>query len=618
MEKSSGERWHHTIFIVFICILACFYYYHFFIDRVQVRVEIEVSQKSAFKLYWSDDKQQFSEKHSAVKRVYPNQSNYEFSIPGLADYTQIRIDPMRYGGEALLKTITISQKGYEPIEVDLVQLQPLNQLENITISDAGLHFRSTGKDPFFLYSLKFKSIPFRWLNDFLTLVSIALLLIIVVNSWTSLRPDFGYVPILLSMVLILIVVMAAISKRNVHPDEYVHIAATSYYENHWLPPEVDAKEIEDTYSVYGMSRLNNGEVYYLLAGKVAWLSGALGMDNPLSARLFNVMLFLLIVSYTVCSVPARVVAVPFLISPQIWYVFSYCTSDAFALFICFLAGCELVRPASFLNKALLSESILKRIISALLIGLLLGLLFLLKKNYYPFIAIFYFCLLIRIFHAEESMNRMRLIFRIFIFTVLAIGVAGFRMGMDYYVNGMDRQEKLLVMQEKTANKHFKPSTKLEEKHIYLHKKDRGIPLKSLIVKDKWFGKTFKTGFGMYGYFTIIGPETYYEIVKWFALALLAYTLANVLIRGSTTDMMLAALVVMMSIALIGASLHHSWTMDFQAQGRYLFPILSMFGVILGRCRTIFETRLFVLSVSQLYLVGLYSFIFVALMNIPRG
>ncbi len=83
-------------------------------------------------------------------------------------------------------------------------------------------------------------------------------------------------------------------------------------------------------------------------------------------------------------------------------------------------------------------------------------------------------------------------------------------------------------------------------------------------------------------------------------------------------MMLAALVMVMSIALIGASLHHSWTMDFQAQGRYLFPLLSMFGVLLGRCRTIFETRLFVLSVTQLYLLGLYSFIFVALMNIPRG
>ena len=71
------------------------------------------------------------------------------------------------------------------------------------------------------------------------------------------------------------------------------------------------------------------------------------------------------------------------------------------------------------------------------------------------------------------------------------------------------------------------------------------------------------------------------------------------------------------MALIGVSLYHSWTMDFQAQGRYLFPILCMFGVLLGRCRQLFDTRLFILSVSQLYVLGLYSFIFIALINIPR-
>ena len=173
------------------------------------------------------------------------------------------------------------------------------------------------------------------------------------------------------------------------------------------------------------------------------------------------------------------------------------------------------------------------------------------------------------------------------------------------------------MQEKMAKERFKPSTELSQKHIYLYMKDRGIPLKSLIVKDKWFGKTFKTGMGMYGYFTIRGPEIYYEIAQWFSVVLLVYTLGMVLIRGSTSDAVFLAAILSLAAALIGASLHHSWTMDFQAQGRYLFPILCMFGILIGKYKDLFEKRLFVLSVSQLYILGLYSFIFVALVNIPR-
>ncbi len=613
-KATARESMYQKVFMLFICILASAYYYTFFIDRAQVVLEIEVSQKTFFKLYWADDSQQFSEKNSALQHLRPSQNKYEFSVPGLGGFTSLRFDPIQYGGEALLKNITISPKGYKSITVDLSELQPLNQVDNIISSAEGLQFSSTGNDPFFLYLPQFEKEPFIWFNDLFMMVSLCLILIIIVYYCSSLRGDFGFVPVMLSMVLMLVVIMAGISARNIHPDEYVHLAAASYYQDNWLPPEIEDEAIENTYSVYGMSRLNNGEIYYLLAGKSARFFKALNVDDLLSLRLLNVLLFSLIVLYTIHSIPARAVALPFLISPQIWYVFSYCTSDAFALFICFIAGCELIRPASLLNKALGSESVIKRILPTVTIALLLGLLFLLKKNYYPFIAFFYFCLLLRIVKPDSPGSRSTAVFRIIALTVFALCFAGIRIGMDYYVNGLDRQEKILTMQEKTAKKNFKPSTELEEKHIYLHKKARGIPLKSLIVKDKWFGKTFQTGFGMYGYFTIKAPPKYYEIAKWFALILLIYFLGTIFIRGSFEDSIVAIIAAMLSVALIGVSLYHSWTMDFQAQGRYLFPILCMSGVVLGRCRELFGARLFVLSVSQLYLLGLYSFIFVALVN----
>ncbi len=608
---------YQKVFVVFLCILACAYYYTFFIDRTQVALEIEVSQKTSFKLYWSDDSRQFSEKNSASLRLTPSQNKYEFSVAGLGGSGALRFDPIQYGGEALVKSITLSQKGYKTIGVDLKELQPLNQIDNIIHTAEGITFSSTGNDPFFLYIPHFEKESVNWSNDLFMMAAICLLLLIMVSCCSSLRADFGYVPVMMSMVLMLVIIMASASARNVHPDEYVHLAAASYYEDNWLPPAVEDEAIEDTYSVYGMSRLNNGEIYYLLAGKSARIFKALDVDGLRSLRSFNVLLFFLIVLYTIRSIPARAVALPFLISPQIWYIFSYCNSDAFALFICFLAGCELVRPGSLLNKALESDTLIKRILPTVAIALLLGMLFLLKKNYYPFIALFYFCLLVRIITFDSFGSRSTIVIRIIVLTVLAVGFAGIRIGMDYHVNGLDRQEKILSMQEKTARKIYKPSTDIHEKHIYLHKKDRGIPLKSLIVKDKWFAKTFQSGFGKYGYFTIEGPATYYEIVKWFASVLLIYFFATIFIRGSSEDTITAIITALLSVALIGVSLYHSWTMDFQAQGRYLFPIICMFGILLGRCRQLFDTRLFILSVSQLYFLGLYSFIFIALVNIPR-
>ena len=618
METTGRESLQWKVFAVFLCVIACSYYYFFFIDRAQVSLEIEVSQETFFKIYWADEKQQFSEKKSASQRLNPSQSTYEFSLTGQGGNTWLRFDPMQYSGEAVLKKITISQQGYKTVTVSLEELEPLNQIGTVTPSAGGLKFSSTGTDPFFLYPLQLERAPFQWIEDLVMMALICLLVVAIAACCSSLRRDFGFVPILLAMVLVLIVTMAQFSAENAHPDEYVHLAATSYYKTSWLPPAVEDESIKDTYSVYGMSRLNNGEIYYLLAGKAALFFETLQIDRLLSLRLFNVSLFALIVLFSVYSVPARAAALPFLVSPQVWYVFSYCTSDAFALFICFLVTCELVRPSSFLSKALTAESLVQRVLPTLVISLLLGLLFLLKNNYYPFIALFYVCLFWRILTSFDEINsRAALLVRIIVFTVLAVGLAGIRVGMDYYVNGPDRNEKLLAMQEKTAGYLYKPSTPLPEKHVYLYKKARGIPLKTLIVNNRWFGKTFNTGFGMYGYFTIGAPALYYELAKWFAVILLIYLLGTVFIRGSTGDYIVAIAAVLLSIALIGVSLYHSWTMDFQAQGRYLFPILSMFGVLLARCRRYFDTRLFVLSISQLYFLGLYSFIFIAIMNIPR-
>ncbi|MBW2660372.1 MAG: hypothetical protein JRC87_12425 [Deltaproteobacteria bacterium] len=426
-----------------------------------------------------------------------------------------------------------------------------------------------------------------------------------------------FVPFFLSGVLVLIIVMAGTSERNVHPDEYVHLQASSYYENHWLPPLFSDDSIRDSYSVYGVSRLNNGEVYYLFSGKFHSLLEDFRIPEHFSMRLFNIFLFSLILLSTLKNRYARMVAIPFLLSPQIWYIFSYCTSDAFALFITFRAGCELVDPMSLFNRFLKGGS--RQFFSGLLLmGFLLGCLFLLKMNYYPFIAFFYLCLGVQLFFGTVSPEeRNSALKRLVAVTIMGMLFLGLRLGADYLVNGFDQKTKIIEAQEKFAHPEYKPSTELEDKYGTLLRKDRGHTLKELVVTDHWFEKSFQSGFGVFGYFTIAASEVYYDMVRWTGVGLLIFVFGSIFIRGGLINSTVAFSVLVVFAVLIAASLHRSWTWDFQAQGRYIFPIVPMFGILYARTYKVIHQPFLILGVTCMYLLGMYAFIFQALLKIPR-
>jgi len=613
-DWGSHSRRKITWFTALICLLGCAYYFFFFYNRAVVELEIEVEQKTDFKLYWAAQNQSFSEKRRAGLTVVPETSRYTFFLTDLGSIERLRVDPFAYTGKGELKRLTLTQKGFEPISVDLEKLEPLHDIEKSVVIDKKLLTSSSGVDPHYLFFPEPVETATGMLHQLVPYAAICALILIVISGCAPLYRGFSYVPLLLAVVLVLIVVMAAVSKRNAHPDEYVHLAAASYYKDHLLPPHIEDQEIYQTYSAYGVSRLNNGEVYYLLAGKFASFLELFRVDSLLALRGFNIMLFGLIFLYAVRSVEARIVALPFLVSPEVWYIFSYCGSDGFGLFICFLVACELVRENSYLNQILAGDRPCP-IGSMVLFSALLGLLFLLKINYYPFIILVFAVTLYRWFRSRDK--RRAIFTRVLICSVLALLIAGLRIGADYYVNGADREEKLLAMQEKTANHWYKPSTELHKKHISMYMKQRGVSLENMIFQHNWFGHTFESGTGKYGYFTISGPGAYYELMKWLLIAFLLYIIVAIAVRGDSEGKLLALLVVGLSLALLAASIHRSWTVDFQAQGRYLFPILPMLGAVLARNRTAIESRLFVLLFMHLFLLSLYSFIFVALPNIPR-
>lgn len=607
-------------FFFFLCIFFSCLYLYFFTNRAYVELTIHSPEPTAFKIYWAKDGQPYSEKNRAQLRVEPTQTKYGFFLTNLTDITKLRIDPHQHHGISTIKKISIQQPGFKPIHIETVddfsRLNPLFGIIEYGISKDGLFTKSVGNDPQFEFIFTPEKGEFDLQNEVARIVALCLLLWLLYHFGAPLVKDLQYIPFFLAIIFILISLMAITSAENTHPDEYVHLDAARYYQNHWLPPDIDAPEIRHTYSVYGVSRLNTDEVSYLLTGKFSNLLAPFHVVEYQALRLFNVFLFGVILLFVIFRPEARPLVLPFLLTPQLWYTFSYYNSDAFALFIYFFACCQIVLPGSMLNTLLRKQFSRKYLFHYILFAVLFSLLLLVKKNYYILMFFLFFFYFWKNWYVTKEFKKECLL-RLLILILAGSSLAGVRKACDYYVNGFDRAERLAVIQEKLAESIYKPSTELHKKHMYLYMKARGNSLERIIKFDKWFAKTFRSTFGVYGYFTYSASDDYYKVVQWLGTAFLLFFIGSIIMKGGLQNIILLFVGLSFGVGLIGISLWHSWTSDFQAQGRYLFPILFLLGIIYSQTRDVFQKRIFSFFVFSMFAVSLYSFIYIALRNIPQ-
>ncbi len=84
------------------------------------------------------------------------------------------------------------------------------------------------------------------------------------------RPRFVY-PLLCTLLIaaatFVTLRIAITSDFDVHPDEFNHADAFCYYETHWWPPDLNADGLR--YSPWGMSRLHEEEIVYVIFGKLS-------------------------------------------------------------------------------------------------------------------------------------------------------------------------------------------------------------------------------------------------------------------------------------------------------------------------------------------------------------
>jgi len=455
------------------------------------------------------------------------------------------------------------------------------------------------------------------------------------------------------------------------PDEYQHRAAARYYIDHWLPPKAGEAATLDTYSNYGLSYLNETDFPYLFAGKFAALLAPVVSNHDLAFRLFDVLLLGILAAFCGMRPAAFLIFSPLLLSPQIWYIFSYFNGDAFALFLAMLIAYQVAAPGSLFNANLDSPGLRRNISGAVVLGLLIGLLALSKKNYLSFLAFVPVAvalarlgwqsavllaaaaiaaggvylkwaevplvqlwlaaaggaaLVLLAILAGPSTRRMRLnaLFKCAIVCVVAAAVIVPRVWWDVVRYGSDEQKwaAIVQLQEKLAQPVYKPSRIYSEKHdgyYGIGLRDRGLALRDLFRPPwDWHTKTFTTATGQYGWIEYRAQWPYYLMMAAGYLALLAVYVQAVAHSREVAAALGSLFVTIFAGLTIAAAIYHSWVNDFQAQGRYLFPIVAMLGIGLQSVRDKTQRQVVTCIVAACFALGAWSFIVIGLRQIPKS
>jgi hypothetical protein len=622
-RSGSGTRLGDQPFVVGLALVLCLLYLYFFAFRAIVQFELnyDFSQPSLFKVYWAGEGEDYSENRMNQVLVTDYRTQYRMFLSSLGDIERLRIDPIEFQGTVRLGSMIISELGYQTESLespsDLQRIEPRQQALPVDVDGDGVLITTAGRDGQF--ELKISSVR-TGLFPIIHIINVVLIFCLVVVSGKSLGFLFErdrYVPCCFLVVLLLAIAMAGVTGINVHPDESAHYAAVKYYSQHLLPPPIDSALAAGSFSVYGYSRLANLEAYYPLAGYFTWLLNPINLPPVFDSRVFGLLLLATLTLLTILNRNFRVFAVPLLISAQTWYLFSYANSEGFAIFLATLVSYQVADNSSRLNVLLMSPNHERNWIWLTLYGLLFGILLLSKTNFYFFVLFVGIYLLWKMIKGDFADQRL-LWLRLGTIAAIAVSVYGGRVAVDYGVNGPDTGARVAAAIEKNAQFEYKPSTPLNQKNIYLYLKDRGFSLDRIIHKEQWLEKTLYSGFGAYGFTQHFGSQSYYELVSYAGMAMLALIIFGSLIFGPPPTQSLLIIVTVCAVALIGMLLWRSWTISFQPQGRYLAPILPMLGILYYHVRPyIYDRGIMALTVAM-FLLGVYSFIFIGLHDIWKS
>ena len=152
-----------------------------------------------------------------------------------------------------------------------------------------------------------------------------------------------------------------------NPDEYHTLSAVNYYFSHFMPPDMRDPAIIDSYAIYGTTRHSEWTLFYFLTAKI----GQFFADPIIRVRFFTTVTFCIMAGIALKNVKKNwALSAMLLLTPQVWYLFSYCTSDSLDFFMSFLCMYEVMKKDSMLNRVLDEPFCKKQLLYMALLGLL--------------------------------------------------------------------------------------------------------------------------------------------------------------------------------------------------------------------------------------------------------
>lgn len=410
-------------------------------------------------------------------------------------------------------------------------------------------------------------------------------------------------------VLALILKGALFGSPAINPDESESFYSVNYYIHHWKIPDI--RELEpEAFSKFGTARLSELSLYYIISAQIARF---FTLEN--AVRFFSVLmaagLFYLLFSnlrknrYLLCVL---------FLTPQIWYLYTYCTSDALDFTVAVLVLYQLANPQSMLQK-LLRTGIGKRDVwRVLLLGFLFSNIFMSKQNYYV-IAIYAFSILLTELMMAKGEERKKKFRSCLLLAGASLLFLGIRYIPEFLHYGIYKQKVIVELQNEIAIPELRPASLPEVQSPAFNIHGKGVPLRELLFGMGLHTMLFRSFTGTYGCLEFPSPKWYFSLMG--ILYLIFYVLVSVSVlkgRGEKERKIKWGLLHFCSLVFYGLVIFNAYYIDFQAQGRYLLPVLVFFAHGAALNPETVKTKWFQILLCITALLSLYSF---AVFGIPN-
>lgn len=613
------------ILLVFIISSLCTFLYVPFRENKTIELCVELHQPTLLETFWRDSVTFYPQdtKVFTVDSIKPHVlvADFSFNKP----VAQIRIDPVQKVGESA--------------EISWVKLYSNGALVKVfSASDVQLAFRhdlmielingrcvctATGSDPHIALDIPLSASTLPSLFEKILIFGIVyfkfLLLTLLVCSlcWFLLHKPHWFIFVSFLAVFVLMLAMVFISPLDGHPDEYFHKITSEFYFTHWMPTHPDDPIIFFSYRLdYNISRINSPGLAYLFSGRFGYLIHFLIDNVTICIRLFSVFLLLSLLLFYRGLKQYYVLFIPIVLSPQIWYLFSYVNDEALPVFLSFLIVYILFNAKTWFHRFLDSQSLFGGLGYALLLIIPLFLLMISKFNFGVFVLFIPLLIIyievskfenVSIVKAVRSFLQFsNLRFKKYCFVAIAaLFMSASYYGVYFYIHSDSNRPALTINQEleiknrvAISKQLFKPSYKLQ-----------GISYFDMM--KEWSLSTFQSSAGKYNYMLVSGSALYYIVMAALYFSLFVLLIFLILKNAVLLDTLLLWVSVLYILGMVFISSYlYSWQYDYQPQGRYLFPILPIFGVLfyLGLKRQVY--RSVALLVVVLFLLSMYSFLMV--------